>query len=369
MVPGPIARSLIVAFGIILSNLFSITSALADKEGAFSATIDFFVFDVAIPTYKKLSESAEKLDITVGDLCKRPAPEAYNTVNEAFREVVRAWSSAEVIRFGPIRQENRLERIFYWPDTRSRGLKKTRTVLAEGQISADTDLKGKTVAIQGLPALEYLLYGARSVRLKKLGGDPARCAFAKAISNNLRGISQELLAAWESPEKFQKTIGTPGTDNPRFRSNKEAIQEILKSAAELTELVSVAKLESPLGKTVEKSKPKRAAFWRSGLTLENIDWNVRAIVNLQETARLSELLPAEERGYGHNLIFEARQVNKALKTLTDSKKLWPDLVGGPQSRTLLLYVLNPLTGMKDILSVYYPEALGLQLGFNSLDGD
>jgi predicted lipoprotein len=357
---------------IIISVLFGVPSlkmVVAEQKGKFAPTIDHFVSDVAIPSYQTLYEQFSDLDTSVGQLCAAPGPETYDSASAAFRRAVLAWSAAEVIRFGPIRQENRLERIFFWPDTRSRGLRKISADLAKGDINAETDLEGRSVAIQGLPALEFLLFGTGHKGLADAVGDAPRCAFAKAVSGNLVKISRDLEKDWKGPKGYQKLLRNPGADNPIFRSEGEVIQEILKSGAELVELVVVAKLQSPLGQALKSTKPKRAAFWRSGLTVENFKANIQSVVNLQERARLSDMLPEAERGYGRNLVFEAGQVTKTLESLIEEERPWSTLLRDPESRSLLQYVENPLNGMKDILSIYYPEGLGLKLGFNSLDGD
>ncbi|PHQ69643.1 MAG: hypothetical protein COB93_07530 [Sneathiella sp.] len=363
-----------ISWVIVAAITFGLGSAAAkaDEKESYSAAIDHFVFDFAIPTYANFQASTEKLDQLVESLCATSTPAALNSVKVAFRNTVLSWSVAEVIRFGPVREKNRIERIFFWPDTRSRVQKSVNAQLGathENLIAPTTLLSGRTVAIQGLPALEVLLFRGDSDRLAMEGGDATRCAFAKAISNNLVNISREIFVAWHSPDAFQETIRTAGPDNPRFRSDAEVIQEILKSGAEMTELISAVKLRPALGDTAKKSKPKRAAFWRSGLTLENIQANISGLVALQEKSRLSDLLPEAERGYARNLLFDARQVENTLTKLIDEKKPWKEQVTETNSRTLLLYLLNPLGGVKDILSIYYPEILGLQLGFNSLDGD
>ncbi|USG60842.1 imelysin family protein [Sneathiella marina] len=367
-----IIRSTLGALATIIgfsAGLSSVAHADDNQERLFTATIEHFVNDFAIPTYFDFMTSTIKLDQAVDNLCEKPTAATLTSAKAAFRSTVLSWSAAEVIRFGPIRQENRLERVFYWPDTRSRGLKKVQSILAGGSILKDTKLESKSVAIQGLPALEYLLFGANSEGLTDAGSSAARCNFSKAITSNLMGISQSLYTEWESPNGYQVTLTSPKTTNGVFRSNGEVIQEILKSAAELIELVSKAKLQSPLGKSMEEVKPKRAAFWRSELTLENIQTNVASVVNLQNLAEFAEMLPASERGYSTNLIFDAKQINAALSKLIQSKVSWNSITIDAKMRELLLYIVSPLQGIKDILSIYYPEILGLQLGFNSLDGD
>lgn len=362
----PICLSIL--FGILIA-LLSVKAASATQEEKYAPAIDMFVFNVAIPTYRTLSERFTDLEASVAQLCAAPGGEAYDSAKAEFRNSVLAWSAAEVIRFGPIRQENRLERIFFWPDTRSRGLRKVTANLAKGDIQAGTDLAGRTVAVQGLPALEFLLFGTGHENLSAKEGDPARCNFAMAVSHNLSKIARDLVTAWEMPDGYQRLLKHPGAENPLFRTTGEVLQEILKSGSELIELTVSAKLQSPLGTAEKSAKPKRAAFWRSGLTVENIQANVQAVVTLQEKTRLFDLLPEADKGYARTLEFEAGQVTTTLQRLIQDGRSWPELLSDPEARSLLQYVVNPLNGMKDILSIYYPEALGLKLGFNSLDGD
>jgi predicted lipoprotein len=68
------------------------------------------------------------------------------------------------IRFGPVTEENRLERILFWPDRKGIGLKQVQAAIAgEDATAADPQtLPGKSVAMQGLGALEFVLFGTGS---------------------------------------------------------------------------------------------------------------------------------------------------------------------------------------------------------------
>ena len=60
---------------------------------------------------------------------------------------------------GRSRRKTRLERILFWPDRKSIGLKQVQAALAakDTSITDAGKLKGKSVAVQGLGALEFLL--------------------------------------------------------------------------------------------------------------------------------------------------------------------------------------------------------------------
>ncbi len=64
-----------------------------------------------------------------------------------------------------------------------------------------------------------------------------------------------------------------------------------------------------------------------------------------------------------------RQAAGVFDRLSSKKLSWLYLLKDPEGYEQLGYVQFPLQGVRNIISEQYPEALGLQLGFNSLDGD
>jgi predicted lipoprotein len=82
-------------------------------------------------------------------------------VKDAFAAAVVAWSNVEILRFGPITENRRFERLFHWPDPKGLGQRQIEAALKsrDEAVTQPDELAGKSVALQGLPALEYLLYG------------------------------------------------------------------------------------------------------------------------------------------------------------------------------------------------------------------
>ena len=57
-------------------------------------------------------------------------------------------------------------------------------------------MAGRSVALQGLPALEYVLYGEPALLKRADGADFAyACGYARAVSANVSGISR----GWRRP--------------------------------------------------------------------------------------------------------------------------------------------------------------------------
>src|SRR5690606_25449867 len=97
-------------------------------------------------------------------LCRDPSQDNLDAARAGFAALVGAWSQAEIIQFGPITEDNRSERILFWPDRKSIGLKQVQAAIADHDESAtDPDrISGKSVAMQGLGALDFILFGTGS---------------------------------------------------------------------------------------------------------------------------------------------------------------------------------------------------------------
>jgi len=112
------------------------------------------------PGYKRLHEAAQKLEQAANAFCEKTPKANMAPVHNAFRDLVFAWSRVSHLRFGPITQEHRLTRILYWPDRKNLGRKQVRRAIRSLNKSTLTleSLTDKSVAMQGLGAIEQLLY-------------------------------------------------------------------------------------------------------------------------------------------------------------------------------------------------------------------
>ncbi len=77
--------------------------------------------------------------------------------------------------------------MLFWPDRKGTGLKQVQAALAsKDPTAADAaQLAGKSVAMQGLGALEFVLYGTGSEELAT-AGESYRCAYGAAIIGQSR---------------------------------------------------------------------------------------------------------------------------------------------------------------------------------------
>ena len=72
----------------------------------------------ARPAASGMAEAATGLEGALGQWCAKPEAAGARRVEEAFATLAQAWARLEPLRFGPLVQANRYERLAFWPDTR-----------------------------------------------------------------------------------------------------------------------------------------------------------------------------------------------------------------------------------------------------------
>ena len=152
------------------------------------------------PAYGRFHAVSSQLRGEMDALCADQSPDKLAAAQSTFLTLVDAWSEVETIRFGPVTVENRLERILFWPDRKSIGLKQVQAALA-GKDASATDpatLKEQERRHAGLGALEFVLFGTDSEALAE-PGDPYRCAYGAAIAGNVEEMAALILAGWQDP--------------------------------------------------------------------------------------------------------------------------------------------------------------------------
>jgi predicted lipoprotein len=336
--------------------------AAASATAVVNGAIDGFIR----PGYHALREVTSGLSQAGKALCDTPSQAALDAVRKSFGDTVDAWSRIEIIRFGPVTEENRLERMLYWPDRKGIGLKQVQAAIAaKDPTAADAgQLAGKSVAMQGLGALEFVLFGTGSEALAT--DDAYRCSYGAAISGNLQTIAADLEAAWAAPGGFAKTWANPSGDNPLYRDATEAVTELMGVFVTGTELVRDVRLGGFLGKEAKGDKPRQALFWRSGKTVDALAGNLAGMKALLEASKLAEALPAEQSWMGGEALFE---FSNAANAASAAEGPVADVLADPDKRAKLAYFGLVTSSLSNIFGTQMSGALGLTAGFSSLDGD
>lgn len=319
------------------------------------------------PGYQNFTEEADTMEESMAMLCEAPSSESLLNAQSTFGDLVEAWSRIEIVRVGPVLDDNRFERILFYPDRKGTGLKQVQAVLAKPDASATSveTLKSKSVAMQGLGALEFVLFGTGSENVTTADG-AYRCQYGMAIAANLQRLGAELSAAWDAPDGVAAAWKTPGPTNPLYRDEAEAAKELLGVLVHAAETIRDQRIEQFYKGDPKKALTRQAIYWRSGNTFRSITANIEGLRDLLETSGMVELLAEDNRSVVSSTDFVARSLSRV------SADMQPDVVAvfkDPaqiakldflllNSRDLILRLNNDLGG-----------GIGLAAGFSFSDGD
>lgn len=326
------------------------------------------VIDQAIlPAFVQFEAGAEQMQSSVSQLCAAPSAIALQSSQQKFGALVQSWGQAEFIRLGPLSADNRLERILFWPDRRGRGLKQVQNIIRTFDDTATTTdtLGNKSVAVQGLLALEYALFGTGAEELSSSQA-AFRCNYALAISGNLRHLSSELVARWRDDKGIRALWLKPDQDNPLFRDNKEQLGALIKIVRDGLEITIAQRLDPFLRDDIASARPKSALFWRSGNTVNSLQANIEGLQKLVAMAQLEKAVGPDDKRVIGGLDFE---FNNALRALRSTDFPSAEIAQDAERYGRLSYARIVANSMLQIVEDRLPAMFGLSSGFSSLDGD
>jgi predicted lipoprotein len=288
-------------------------------------------------------------------------------VRPAFDVALHAWMGVQHLRLGALEEQMRDFRIEFWPDKKNRvgrqlaaALKEERADLLDPAFLADA-----SVALQGFPALERLLYE-----------DPVEpgsygAKLAVTIGTNLQDIAASLMTSWAADGATAKMLLHPGSTGARFATVKDITAAFVGSMAVELEFVAQRKLEAPLGESIEKARPRLAESWRSGQSMANVTANLAAVLELYKGPEghpglmtlVTEAGFADLAGGIESNLVNAHQASDGL-----GPALAP-LVEDEAARQTIQSIADEAETARHVAAGEMAGALGLVLGFNSLDGD
>jgi len=322
--------------------------------------------EVIRPGYRTFEASAGKLAETTTAYCKAPSDDGRKAVDAAFRQAVSDWGRIEILRIGPVIDDNRFERILFYPDRKGTGLKQVQALLQKAdEADADAATMGrKSVAIQGFGAIEFALYGTGSEAIAKVP-NAFRCRYAAAVATHIQTTAGQLAAAWDAPDGVQKDWKHPGPDNPVFRTGKEAMTALLGILVHGTEAVRDQRIET-FYRNGGIARPKSAVFWRSHNTWTSIEANLEGLQTLFDKSGMGDLIDPSIASVNGNIDFILKSLRRITPTIdTDMEKA----VSTPAEQQKINFLL---VNTRELILAFdggYGGAIGLGSGFSFSDGD
>ena len=323
-----------------------------------------------IAGYRDFQAKAATLEQGVLTLCASPAPTSLEAARTGFHAAMDSWQKVQWIGYGPVEAFHRGQRVQFWPDKKNAGDRQMLALLKERNAEA---LEGNriafaSVAIQGLPALEMLLFDTnQTAKLLEAGDDATlRCRLAQGITANLTRIGGELVHDWSKPDGFANVLKSAGTGVNPYADTRQAASQMFNALHAQLSAMAEVKLAYPLAASAAESRPTRAESWRSKRSLRNIAVNLDSLRD-SFAASFAPTLRADGKGAA---------ADRLLAALTDAQTAAGKLsapmeesMGESEGWTRLNGLKAKIKNAAQVLETEVATALDVQVGFNGLDGD
>ena len=305
---------------------------------------------IVMPAYEGLAGATEDQSRAWQQGCADTA-----ALKEAFHTVSDRWAAAFHWNIGPITGLLRRERFYHWPERRneiSRGMSELLSEQDISRLEAGRFAKS-SVAVQGLPALERLLFGQTDVSTNAFA-----CRLGQAISANLDEIAQGTAREWR--DDVWPVVEAGGEHPLYFDTPQDLANRLFTDYLTAFTILKDQKLLAIAGPDAAKAKPMKAEARRSGRSNRTLERNLKALAREGDHwAGLSSM--ADQAAL--TALFD-----EALATLDGLPPL-PQAVKDHKSREQIALLTRQLSAIQSYLRDTIAPALGLTIGFNSLDGD
>mgnify|MGYP003635397493 CR=1 FL=1 len=353
--------ALALIIGISTSPVFA-----APSDAQISSTMLKTIENVIRPAYANFNAQTLTMSNIINQFCTSPNTKTLVNAQDQFTKVALSWASIELFRSGPVMSDDRLERVLFYPDRKSTGLKQVQRILVkkDPQSIAPETFEQKSVAVQGLGALEFILFGTGHEDLSNSEG-AFRCDFANEISTNLAQIASDLNSMWSEDAAYSNLWANAGKPESVFINNQEAINELLGTVVHGLEAVKDIRIGAFLRNESNKDRPKSALFWRSENTLPVLKANLDFIQSLLNEGGLYSL--AHKNSHIVDAIeFEIKQNKSAINAI--DKPLF-EALKDEKLRSKLCYFQTSLKFTIGRIDSEFAKDLGLSSGFSFSDGD
>lgn len=350
----------------IVAALFAVPAQAAE----FNQPLEGLITGYIRPATSAFAETAAKLPAAVSAVCSEVSEANVLEFQTAFSDTIRDFSRIQFLRFGPLLDEDRLSRLSFRPDPRGRAQRQIRKLYAASDtsvLSADS-LGKKSVAVQSLTALELIAFNKDTEVVLGQAGDNKdyTCGYALAIAENVSDIAHSTAADWADPDGYGNVLLSAGPDNERYRSSKEAIEDVYNT---LTTGITITKDQDILpamGKSKDKTKPRRFPFSRSGNSVIYLSGELDGIHAALFSMDLKPLMSSEDQWTLDTLGFEFKNAGNYLKNLEAPLRA---TFNQGASYNQVAALLITLSSIQELMTQGVAGALGLAGGFNALDGD
>ena len=322
-------------------------------------TAQRFANDFIVPRFQSVATAAHAQQAAWSVFCADRKRGNIESLKRAFNDLADAWADVEFMRIGPAAIALRVERFNWWLDRTDATGKALNQMLAatDPQMLTPQKLASGSVAGQGLPVLERLLYPADAVALLSGSEGAQRCMVGQAVTAQHAAIADEIVADWTASDGARASLMANARWKFAFADANEAASVMLTDLVAGLEGLKDLKVAMVFHDVTNAKAPRLSEAWRSGRTLRDIARNLAAI----RQGLAVFLVPASAaQRYQLDMAFgDAEHSLRELETARNET----ERVAAAQ------LALGSFGALAQQAIAVLPQATGLTLGFNNLDGD
>ena len=317
-----------------------------------------FADEFAVPRFQAVATAAHAQQAAWENFCTAPKRGGIETLKLSYANLSDAWSDVEFVRIGPAAVALRVERFNWWLDrTDAAGKAMSAMLAAKPQDLTVDKLATGSVAGQGSPIIERLLYPSPAALLAKTQDGRQRCAIGVAVAREQAAIADQIVDDWTAPDGARAALIANKAWKNAFATADEAASVMMTDLVAGLEGLKDLKVAMEFHDIMNPKAVRLAEAARSGRTLSDIARNLAAI-----RQGLAIFLDKATQAQKDQIDTAFADADRALKELaaakTDSQRV------AAVKQALPVYGTLAQTAMAVV-----PQATGLTLGFNNLDGD
>lgn len=215
-----------------------------------------------IPRYEDFQTLVDDLQLAVDDFLASPDPNTLGTAQEVFKETYRRWQYVAQYQFGPAEEVGLSMSVNNFP---------ADIALIQSNInSGKTDFSQAEAFDRGLPAIDFLLFGAAESKDAIVGlfADDSAVkdnyhAYLRNIITEIRAKTDQVVNKWTKEGFRESFLAASGT------AAGASLSQIINGLNEHYEFIRREKLGIPVGAlTLGFTNPEKSEAFFSGISLE-----------------------------------------------------------------------------------------------------
>ena len=281
-----------------------------------TTTLSDFANKVVLATYTDLDNKAGELLTAVKALEGDATQANLKQAQAAWKAARKPWEQSEAFLFGPVDTQGLDPALDSWPVNKV----DLDAVLASEQVLTSASIDALEDTLKGFHTIEYLLFREGDQR-KAADITPRELEYLTATTENLNAKTGQLRNAWEaSGENYASEVANAGTSSTIYKSQKDAMQEMVNGMIVIADEVANGKISDPFNERDTTLVESQFSF----NSITDFQDNIRGIQNVYMGKFAAD-------GQGLNEFVKARM---AIWTPDSKPKSRPPSIPSAQFQTL-----------------------------------